>query len=398
METIVTSAAATPTLTTLADEIRSEHEQVGIAMRSALVHAMRVGELLIEAKAQIGHGCWLPWLEEHCDLAERTAQAYMRLYRDRDRLDPQRVADLSVREALGLLAEPKPVPEVRGRYQTMPPMTPEEFQVLKDSIAAHGVLVPVVVDENGAIIDGHERVRACAELGVTDYPRLIKAGMTEEEKLSYSYSVNMYRAHYSPDQVAAITVDVTLDTDDETPADAEPPAAAVAGVVDVVAYTRSCLGDEDPQMVMFEHQHPFRWRLTRVGLCLPEDISFTELRLIGRALGEWERTFHEMDPLKWWLGDWYNRLADGPPRWARLIDPMLGGSAEASFAYLCALPASDRDLVLAQHARWQAIEQEYPGGFDAYWLAIEHHVATLREKYAAWIPDAESSVAVDSTA
>jgi hypothetical protein len=68
---------------------------------------MECGRLLIEAKAQVGHGGWLPWLEANCTLRPRTAQAYMRLARELPKLpeqEAQRVADLSVRDAIAQLS------------------------------------------------------------------------------------------------------------------------------------------------------------------------------------------------------------------------------------------------------------------------------------------------------
>lgn len=47
---------------------------------------------------------------------------------------------------------------------TVRPMTQEEYEALRDSIAEHGQLVPAIVDERGQLIDGHNRARACAEL------------------------------------------------------------------------------------------------------------------------------------------------------------------------------------------------------------------------------------------
>ena len=45
----------------LAARIRAEHEAVIIFMKKGLERAIRAGELLLEAKAQIGkHGQWLP--------------------------------------------------------------------------------------------------------------------------------------------------------------------------------------------------------------------------------------------------------------------------------------------------------------------------------------------------
>ena len=100
-----------PILELLAIEINEEHRAVEEAAVSALEHALRAGELLSEAKEQVGYGGWLPWLERNFKGSTRTAQGYMRLWRNRDRLgDAQRVAHLSIRHALDILATPKPPP------------------------------------------------------------------------------------------------------------------------------------------------------------------------------------------------------------------------------------------------------------------------------------------------
>ena len=41
-------------------------------------HYRRAGEMLIEAKDQVGHGGWSRWLSKNFDLSQRTAQDYMR--------------------------------------------------------------------------------------------------------------------------------------------------------------------------------------------------------------------------------------------------------------------------------------------------------------------------------
>jgi hypothetical protein len=43
-------------LTDLAARIMAEHEIVGSSLKRALEHAIGAGQLLIEAKAQLGHG------------------------------------------------------------------------------------------------------------------------------------------------------------------------------------------------------------------------------------------------------------------------------------------------------------------------------------------------------
>lgn len=41
-------------------------------------HYLRAGKYLVEAKAKMDHGTWLPYLKKH-DIAERTARLYMAL-------------------------------------------------------------------------------------------------------------------------------------------------------------------------------------------------------------------------------------------------------------------------------------------------------------------------------
>jgi len=53
--------------------------------------------------------------------------------------------------------------QTTNKYQVMPPLSDEEYQALKEDIAENGMLVPVVQDTEGNIIDGHYRVRAHQE-------------------------------------------------------------------------------------------------------------------------------------------------------------------------------------------------------------------------------------------
>ena len=94
---------------TLAGQINAEHEACCRAAFSALEHARTAGELLIQAKEEAGHGAWLPWLTKNCpSISERSAQGYMRVARRWPELESkaQRIADLPLRGALALLAEP----------------------------------------------------------------------------------------------------------------------------------------------------------------------------------------------------------------------------------------------------------------------------------------------------
>ena len=79
----------------LADEIKRAHTGVMDAAKTAAERAIEAGNALIEAKALVKHGQWLPFLRDHCELPERTAQLYMKIARLD--LEPATVADLGIR-------------------------------------------------------------------------------------------------------------------------------------------------------------------------------------------------------------------------------------------------------------------------------------------------------------
>jgi hypothetical protein len=89
----------------LAAAIRAEHEAARATARSAVEHALKAGELLLEAKSALSHGEWLPWLREHCSPSERQAQKYMLVFSRKDELElkSDSGADLTLAGALASL-------------------------------------------------------------------------------------------------------------------------------------------------------------------------------------------------------------------------------------------------------------------------------------------------------
>lgn len=85
-------------------------------------------------------------------------------------------------------------------YQVMPDLCDDEYRELKEDIARRGVMVPVEFDEYGNVLDGHHRLKVCEELGIKDYPKVIRAGMTEEEKRTHARKLNMARRQLSQEQ------------------------------------------------------------------------------------------------------------------------------------------------------------------------------------------------------
>ena len=85
-------------------------------------------------------------------------------------------------------------------YQVMPSLSPEEYAELKTDIASRGVMVPIEFDEAGNVLDGYHRLQICQELGIKDYPKVIRAGMTEAEKLTHARKLNIARRHLTSAQ------------------------------------------------------------------------------------------------------------------------------------------------------------------------------------------------------
>ncbi len=89
----------------LAREINQEAQACEAALAQGMEHALKAGRLLLEAKALIPHGGWLPFVEQQCGLTARTAQGYMRVARHWPEIESkyETVAHLSLHKALELL-------------------------------------------------------------------------------------------------------------------------------------------------------------------------------------------------------------------------------------------------------------------------------------------------------
>ena len=71
---------------------------------------------------------------------------------------------------------------VRSCYQVMPDLTPREYSDLKETIRRDGrIEKPIHVDEDGVVLDGNNRQRIAAELGI-ECPVIVLRGLSETEK------------------------------------------------------------------------------------------------------------------------------------------------------------------------------------------------------------------------
>jgi hypothetical protein len=99
-------------LSILAASINDHHRAANAATRRGLEHAIAAGALLLEAKELVAHhGEWLPWLQANCEVGPRQAQTYMRLARNRHKLDAiknESSAHLTIAAAEALVGRPRP--------------------------------------------------------------------------------------------------------------------------------------------------------------------------------------------------------------------------------------------------------------------------------------------------
>lgn len=85
--------------------------------------------------------------------------------------------------------------------QLFPELAASEYEALKADIAARGVLVPVLYDQDGNLLDGHHRQRIAEELGLA-VPTWEVEAKTDGERRAIVRAVNLYRRHLTPEQRA----------------------------------------------------------------------------------------------------------------------------------------------------------------------------------------------------
>lgn len=85
-----------------------------------------------------------------------------------------------------------------------PMMTGEEFEALKEDIEAHGLLEPIVLDDEERILDGRNRYRACVDLEMDDDMIDFVAYEGEQSPIDFVISLNLKRRHLNESQRAMV--------------------------------------------------------------------------------------------------------------------------------------------------------------------------------------------------
>lgn len=86
-----------------------------------------------------------------------------------------------------------------GSYQLFPPLDAATEEALTESIKRFGVLVPVVVDQNGEILDGHHRSRIANALGI-EYDVTRREVADDDEAREIARTLNMDRRQLDREQ------------------------------------------------------------------------------------------------------------------------------------------------------------------------------------------------------
>ena len=60
----------------------------------------------------------------------------------------------------------------------VPKLSSQEYEFLRQSIKQNGLCIPITVNQNGVILDGHHRYKICQELGII--PEILVREFTDQ--------------------------------------------------------------------------------------------------------------------------------------------------------------------------------------------------------------------------
>lgn len=93
---------------------------------------------------------------------------------------------------------------INEEYQKLvTPLQDEEYDSLKESIKLHGLWMPIITTKDGVILDGHNRFRACKELGI-QVRASIKEFPTKTDEIIFVGESNLKRRQLTSLQRIAI--------------------------------------------------------------------------------------------------------------------------------------------------------------------------------------------------
>lgn len=82
-----------------------------------------------------------------------------------------------------------------SEWQVFAPLSRHAYEALKRDIARRGIKVPIEMDENGEVLDGNTRMQIAEELGITDYPTVVRSFSSDLERKLHVIALNTHRRH-----------------------------------------------------------------------------------------------------------------------------------------------------------------------------------------------------------
>jgi DDE family transposase/ParB-like nuclease family protein len=162
-------------------------------------------------------------------------------------------------------------------FQALPPLSPEEYRDLEQDILANGILVPIIVDENGVVIDGHHRQKIAKDHNLP-CPSEVKTGFTDTYKRSMALSLNINRRHLTREQ-HMVLINAGLDANKAW-------LEIVMAATDLVAWTKLIGFTDQPDLARCEID-TFRYRVLHVAARITR--SARQTRLAVDATWRWAK-------------------------------------------------------------------------------------------------------------
>lgn len=97
------------------------------------------------------------------------------------------------------------ITEIKPNPNNPRKISKDEYEKLLKSIQEDQKLLqakPIIIDENNVILGGHQRYRACLELGIQDVPVIVMPNLSERERKKLLIIDNTHNGEFDMDMLA----------------------------------------------------------------------------------------------------------------------------------------------------------------------------------------------------
>ena len=185
----------------IVQELRNLNGKFQKASRTAVEAGVRIGELLTEVKASVGHGSFIPWVNEHCEFSHKSAQRYMSAFQVKSDATSNLTGDETITElaALGSKTQVKPkhdnklTPELLAAHEARVKTNQAKQQATFDSFSSSlkGLLDQTAQHMPAAILDDASPIEYLTQAFAT----MLQYGGAPAAKLAKQ----MFSSAYHPD-------------------------------------------------------------------------------------------------------------------------------------------------------------------------------------------------------